>query len=65
MDAQNQQLLDDEHAAAFINVSPKTLPVWRSTGRYAIPYIKIGRKVRYRVEDLRAWLDSRTVDGDK
>ena len=65
MDVQTTQLLDDVQAAAFINVSPKTLPVWRSTGRYAIPYIKIGRKVRYRVEDLRAWLDSRTVDGDK
>lgn len=65
MDVENQQLLDDTQAAAFIQVSPQTLPVWRSTGRYAIPYIKVGRKVRYRIEDLRAWLDSRTVHGEK
>lgn len=61
MDVQTTQLLNDAQAAAFINVSPKTLPVWRSTGRYQIPYIKVGRKVRYRREDLIAWLESRKV----
>ncbi len=54
------ELLNTEHAAALICVSHGTLSVWRSTGRYGIPFIKIGRKVRYRKSDLLAWLESRT-----
>ena len=53
-------LLDDHAAAAVLDVSPGTLSVWRSTGRYALPFLKIGRKVRYRRADLQAWVDSRT-----
>ena len=49
-------LLDDHAAAALLDVSPGTLSVWRSTGRYALPFLKIGRKVRYRRADLDAWL---------
>jgi excisionase family DNA binding protein len=54
------ELLSSQQAAALINVTSGTLSVWRSTGRYGIPFIKIGRKVRYRKSDLIAWLDSRT-----
>lgn len=53
-------LLDDKAAATILDVSPGTLSVWRSTGRYALPFLKVGRKVRYRRADLIAWLDSRT-----
>ena len=52
-------LLDDKAAAAFLDVSPGTLCVWRSTGRYNLPFLKIGRKVRYRRSDLEAWLSAR------
>ncbi|MDR2209603.1 MAG: helix-turn-helix domain-containing protein [Azoarcus sp.] len=37
-------------------MSPKTLAIWRSSGRYSLPYVKVGRKVRYRRSDLIAWL---------
>lgn len=53
-------LLDNEQAAVFLDVAPNTLAVWRSTGRYGIPFVKIGRKVRYRLSDLNAWLEQRT-----
>jgi excisionase family DNA binding protein len=56
----NPDLLDDIAAAALLDVSPGTLSVWRSTGRYNLPYLKIGRKVRYRRADLEAWLERRT-----
>ena len=59
MTLDNNQLVDDKTAAAILQVSPGTLSVWRSTGRYSIPYIKIGAKVRYKRGDLQAWLDSR------
>jgi excisionase family DNA binding protein len=58
--AAGTDLLDDRAAAAVLDVSPGTLSVWRSTGRYALPFLKVGRKVRYRRADLMAWLDSRT-----
>lgn len=53
------QLLDEVAAAAVLDVSPSTLSVWRSTGRYNLPFLKVGRKVRYRRSDLEAWIESR------
>ena len=54
-------LLDDHAAAAILGVTPQTLAVWRCSKRYALPYLKIGRLVRYRRADLLAWLESRVV----
>lgn len=56
----NPDLLDEVAAAQLLDVSPGTLSVWRSTGRYSLPFLKIGRKVRYRRADLEAWLERRT-----
>ena len=53
----SKELLDDKAAAALLDVTPGTLSVWRSTGRYALPFLKVGRKVRYRRVDLLAWLE--------
>lgn len=53
-------LLDTRAAAPVVGVEPETLEVWRSTKRYNIPYIKVGRLVRYRRSDLLKWLESRT-----
>lgn len=55
-----RELLDDKEAAEFLDLSPGTLSVWRSTGRYNLPFLKIGRKVRYRRVDLEAWMQKRT-----
>ena len=56
----SRDLLDERAAAELIDVAPGTLSVWRSTGRYNLPFIKIGRKVRYRRSDLLAWMEART-----
>lgn len=56
----SKDLLDDKAAAAVLDVTPGTLSVWRSTGRYALPFLKVGRNVRYRRSDLEAWLVRRT-----
>jgi excisionase family DNA binding protein len=53
------KLLDDKQAAEYLSVSPGTLSVWRSTGRYALKFIKVGRAVRYRMTDLDEWLEAR------
>jgi len=56
-------LLTPPEAAAYIGVTENTLSVWRCVGRYAIPYIKSGRLVKYRKSALDAFLDRRTVGG--
>lgn len=53
------ELVDESEAAKILDTSPGTLSVWRCTGRYALPFVKIGRKVRYRRSDLAAWIESR------
>ena len=58
--AAGADLLDEQAAAALLTVAPGTLGVWRSTGRYNLPFLKVGRMVRYRRADLVAWLEKRT-----
>ncbi len=53
-------LLDQNQAAQLLHVTPGTLSVWRSTGRYSIPFVKVGRSVRYKLSDLNSWIESRT-----
>lgn len=52
--------LDTHEAAKYLDVKPGTLEIWRSTGRYPIPYEKIGRSVRYRKSALDRFLAART-----
>jgi excisionase family DNA binding protein len=57
------ELLTSEQAAAYIGISPGTheIQVWRCTKRYHIPFIKVGRLVRYRKSELDSFLDRRTI----
>ncbi len=54
--------ISDKQAAEVLGLKPSTLAVWRSTGRYNLPFVKVGRLVRYRVSDLAAFLARRTAD---
>jgi excisionase family DNA binding protein len=55
------RLLTPVEAAEFLGIKPQTLATWRVTGRYGIPFIRVGTAVRYRRRDLEKWLASRTV----
>jgi excisionase family DNA binding protein len=55
------ELFNEDQTAEYLSVAAQTLSVWRSSGRYDLPFIKVGRVVRYRKADLDAWLESRTV----
>jgi excisionase family DNA binding protein len=59
-----EELYTRPQAAAYLSVREQTLAVWHSTGRYAIPVLKVGRSVRYRRSDLDRWLESRTIRHD-
>lgn len=57
----NPDFVTTDEAAAYLGVEASTLAIWRCTKRYPLPYIKVGRLVRYRKSDLDAFLASRTV----
>ncbi len=59
----HEPLLNEDEAAQILTVEPQTLADWRSTGRYNLPFIRMGRLIRYRRADLDAWLESRVVGG--
>lgn len=61
----NRPLLTRPEAAARLAVPTGTLAAWASRGQ-GPPFIKLGRAVRYRPDDLDAWISSNTIapDGD-
>lgn len=56
----NDRLLNRKEAAEFLGTSEGTLAIWSSTGRYNLPFVKIGRLVKYRYSDLVSFIESRT-----
>jgi hypothetical protein len=58
---QKHQLVDAEAAGEFLGVSTLTLQAWRFHKRYNLPYVKIGSRVMYDVNDLAAFVESRKV----
>ncbi|PJM74397.1 DNA-binding protein [Bifidobacterium simiarum] len=53
-------LLTPAQAARILGIPTSTLARWRSERR-ELPYVKVGRVVRYRRGDLDRWIDQRTV----
>jgi len=52
-------LLSRKEAAAYLGVAEQTLAIWKTTGRYSLPVVKIGRLAKYRKSDLDAFITSR------
>lgn len=55
------ELITPKTLSEELGVNEQTLSNWRSTKRYALPFIKCGRLVRYRRSDVDQFLVSRTV----
>jgi len=53
-------LITPEEAAHLLGVRPATLATWRTIGRYNLPYVKIGARVRYRLADVEDFIERRT-----
>ena len=51
-----ERLLSPEDVADYLGLPVKTLYQWRYKG-VGPPGLRIGRHVRYRPEDVEAWLD--------
>jgi hypothetical protein len=58
------KILTQEQVALILGVTTNTLEAWRYKRRYGLKYLKVGSLVRYREQDVRAFLESRLVSGD-
>ena len=52
----NSNLLDTKEAAEYLHLKPNTLEVWRSQDPDKVKFVKIGGKIRYRLEDLQEFI---------
>jgi len=53
-------LLTEVQAADLLSLSVRTLQAWRSR-EFGPSFVRAGRAVRYRRQDLFAWMDANTV----
>lgn len=59
--AVRNNLMTPQETAAMLKTTPGVLSVWRTTKRYNLKYVKIGKSVRYRLADVLSFIESRTV----
>ena len=52
-------LVNAADAARMLSIGKRKL--WELTNRRAIPFLKIGRSLRYDVRDLERWIEARKV----
>ena len=57
-------LLNEHEVARITGLSVASVRRWRLL-QQGPKYIKIGSAVRYRTEDVRVWLDTRPVGGER
>jgi len=50
-------LLPEKKLATLLSLKPATLRRWRTEG-FGPPFFKVGRYVRYRLSEARAWLEA-------
>jgi excisionase family DNA binding protein len=58
-----KQLLDTAEASQLLGISRNTLYEWIVQRK--IPYIKVGRLVKFRKEDLQKWLEKRIQEEER
>jgi predicted site-specific integrase-resolvase len=58
----NTTLLTPKKAAEILGVAIGTLAVWRCTARYPLPFVKIGRRVMYREQDVNSFIEKGLSD---
>ncbi|WP_175817818.1 helix-turn-helix domain-containing protein [Burkholderia diffusa] len=59
------EFLDDRALAELLDISDKTPAQWRHLGKFTkeLPFYKFGRCVRYRREDVEAFIEKSRVGG--
>ena len=58
------EAMDEKKASKILGISIQTLRNWRHL-RKGPCYIKMGRAVRYQLEDLQYYMDKKRIDPEK
>ena len=53
---EQSQMMTRKQASEYLGIKEQTLACWSSNNRYGLPYYKIGRKVKYKLEDLQNFI---------
>lgn len=56
-------LIDRPGAAEYLGVKTQTLASWAANGRYELSFVRIGRRVLYRIADLDAFIAGNLITG--
>ena len=62
--SKQQRLLSPKEAAAYLGTSISSLNKWRNHDEHDLPFVKCGRFIRYRKEDLDSWIEMHIVKSD-
>lgn len=57
-------LLTREQAAKYLGVSVSALAAWACNKRYNLPMVRVGRLVKYRIQDLDEFINRNTIGGE-
>ncbi len=60
----SDEVLTESELARRARVSISVLRKWRREGQ-GPRFLKLGRLVRYRAQDIQAWLDAHALDGNQ
>ena len=58
MTNKNETLLTTSEAAELLKLHPDTLVGWRSSGAVQLPFLRVGRAVRYSRDEILEFLAS-------
>ena len=58
------ELLTVREAAPLLRTTPGVLAIWRCKRKKALPYVRLGKKIYYRPEDIAAFINSRVDPGN-
>ncbi len=51
-------LMTRNEAADYLGVASGTLANWQCSGFRRLPFLKLGRHIRYRKQDLDGWIEA-------
>jgi excisionase family DNA binding protein len=52
-----KKLMTRKEAASYLGIKEQTLALWAHANRYDLPYYKIGRHAKYKLEDLDGFIE--------
>lgn len=58
------ELLTATEASQRLRITYGSLAVWRCTHRKALPFVKVGRKIFYRAQDIEDFITANLHPGD-